>query len=139
MRTINALGVNKTLVGCESAWQQRNLAGLTKIGGLNVRNTIPVPTVQGVVRGVPTHVGRMDDLLTRMGPCCIGSTTKDVKMHALQRMTLRDAGQPSQAIRLTFEAVNLPEIIIINKIEYNIRPYMWQTCRDVTSARSLVT
>jgi hypothetical protein len=49
VRQIKPLGNNKFLIGCDSFRQQSRLVALTVLGGIDVKCSVPVPSVQGVI------------------------------------------------------------------------------------------
>ena len=53
VRSIRPISESKTIVGCDRSLQQSRLVKRLKIGQVEVKCTIPEPTVQGVVRGIP--------------------------------------------------------------------------------------
>ncbi|KAL8583339.1 hypothetical protein ACOMHN_057625 [Nucella lapillus] len=65
VRSIKPVTFNKILVGCQSKLQQDRLTKIKKIGETSVKCSIPVPTVIGIVRGVPHHVS-MDEFKDKM-------------------------------------------------------------------------
>ena len=123
VRTIKAMGPKKTLIGCSNAQQQQKLLRLEQVGGVTVRNTVPCPTVEGVVRGIPTYV-TVDLFLSRVD----GFDGTDCKIRKVVRLTLKD-GTPSTCMKVIFEATVLPELMQINKREYRIDPYVPQVVR----------
>ena len=56
VRSIRPISESKTIVGCDSSLQQSRLVKRLKIGQVEVKCTIPEPTVQGVVWGIPRNV-----------------------------------------------------------------------------------
>ena len=65
VRTIRLISANKIVVGCDSSHQQSRLTKLTIIGQVGVRCSVPQPTVEGVVRGIPRSVP-MDEFLRKV-------------------------------------------------------------------------
>ncbi|KAL8614890.1 hypothetical protein ACOMHN_042848 [Nucella lapillus] len=114
VRSIKPLSPNKILVGCQSKLQQSRLTKIKKIGETAVKCSIPVPTVIGVVRGIPQKVS-MEEFQEKIeSPYKIRKTT---------RINMKD-GTPSKAIQIIIEATHLPSLITINKREYTVTPFV---------------
>ncbi|KAL8584129.1 hypothetical protein ACOMHN_011744 [Nucella lapillus] len=114
VRSIKPLSPNKILVGCQSKLQQSRLTKIKKIGETAVKCSIPVPTVIGVVRGIPQKVS-MEEFQEKIeSPYKIRKTT---------RMNMKD-GTPSKAFQIIIEATHLPSLITINKREYTVTPFV---------------
>ena len=129
VRSIRPISKSKIVVGCDSSLQQARLAKKLKIGQVEVKCTIPEPTVQGVVRGIPRYV-QMDEFMKRIEWVSDsgGHTHSKVKVKGASRLTLKD-GTASEAIRVTFIAQKLPLLMKINKQEYSVRPYVAEVLR----------
>ena len=129
VRSIRPISEHKIIVGCDSSLQQSRLVKRLKIGQVEVRCTIPEPTVQGVVRGIPRHV-QMDEFMRRIEWVSDngGHTHSKVKVKGASRLTFKD-GTASRAIRVTFVAQKLPLLMKINKQEYSVRPYVAEALR----------
>lgn len=110
---IRSLGGPQTLVGCASSYQQQKLMAKKSIGQLKVRTHIPVPKVQGVVKGIPCHVPEKD-ILARIS---------DSRVTQVHRLSTQE-GKPSTAVRVTLETAILPDSITINKREWDLHPYV---------------
>ena len=65
VRSIRPISESKTVVGCDISLQHSRLVKKLKIGQVEVKCTIPEPTVQGVVRGAPRNV-QMDEFMKRI-------------------------------------------------------------------------
>jgi hypothetical protein len=126
VRTIKPMG-NRVLIGCVSDLQQSRLAKLTNLGKVPVRCTIPVPTVMGVVSGIPQAVS-VSEFLTKIESVSGDAGTAPLVIRDARRLTLRD-GKPSQAVRVTFVAHSLPLTMKVNKREYGVRPFVAQVIR----------
>ena len=107
VRSIRPISESKTVVGCDISLQQSRLVKRLKIGQVEVKCTIPEPTVQGVVRGVPRNV-QMDEFMKRIEWVSDngGHTHSKVKVKGASRLTFKD-GTASRAIRVTFVAQKL--------------------------------
>ena len=129
VRSIRPISESKTIVGCDSSLQQSRLVKRLKIGQVEVKCTIPEPTVQGVVRGIPRNV-QMDEFMKRIEWVSDngGHTHSKVKVKGASRLTFKD-GTASRAIRVTFVAQKLPLLMKINKQEYSVRPYVAEILR----------
>ncbi|KAL8573274.1 hypothetical protein ACOMHN_006685 [Nucella lapillus] len=114
VRSIKPLSPNKILVGCQSKLQQSRLTKIKKIGETAVKCSIPVPTVIGVVRGIPQKVS-MEEFQ--------GKIESPYKIRKTTRMNMKD-GTPSKAIQIIIEATHLPSLITINKREYTVTPFI---------------
>ena len=88
------------MVGCDSSHQQSRLSRLTKIGQVGVRWSVPQPTVEGLVRGIPRSVP-MHEFLRKVELISneLGQTHSGVK-GASRRLTYKD-GKASEAITVT--------------------------------------
>ena len=119
----------KIIVGCDSSLQQTRLVKKTKIGQVEVRCTIPEPTVHGVVRGIPRYV-QMDEFLKRIEWVSDsgGHTHSKVKVKGVSQLTFKD-GKASEAIRVTFITQKLPLLMKMNKQKYRVRPYVAEVRR----------
>ena len=108
VRSIRPISESKTIVGCDSSLQQSRLVKRLKIGQVEVKCTIPEPTVQGVVRGIPRNV-QMDEFMKRIEWLSDngGHTHSKVKVKGASRLTFKD-GTASRAIRVT-EAASVDE------------------------------
>ena len=129
VRSIRPISESKTIVGCDSSLQQSRLVKRLKIGQVEVKCTIPEPTVQGVVWGIPRNV-QMDEFMKRIEWVSDngGHTHSKVKVKGASRLTFKD-GTASRAIRVTFVAQKLPLLMKINKQEYSVRPYVAEVLR----------
>ena len=125
--SIRPISRNKIVVGCDSFLQQSRLAKKSNIGQVEVKCTIPEPTVQGVVRGIPRYVP-VEEFKRRIK--CVsdsGGQTRS-KVKGPSQLTFRD-GTSSKAIRVTFVAQKLPLLMKINKQEYSVRSYAAEVLR----------
>ena len=129
VRSIRPISESKTIVGCDSSLQQSRLVKRLKIGQVEVKCTIPEPTVQGVVRGIPRNV-QMDEFMKRIEWVSDNGrhTHSKVKVKGASRLTFKD-GTASRAIRAAFVAQKLPLLMKINKQEYSVRPYVAEVLR----------
>jgi hypothetical protein len=129
VRSIKFLSRTKVVVGCQNAKQQDHLLKLSNLGGLPLDFKRPTPSVEGVIQGVPSEVSDVD-LLSKVECCVDGDNEAHVQIpikHA-SRLTFKD-GKPSQSVKFTFETTRLPSAIVINKLEYPIRPFVAQIIR----------
>ena len=124
VRTIHPISANKIVVGCVSSHQQSRLTRLTKIGQVRVRCSVPQPTVEGVVRGIPCSVP-MDEFLRKVSNE-LGQTHFRVK--GASRLTYKD-GTTSEAIKVTFILQTLTMLMRVNRREYSVRPYVAEVMR----------
>ena len=127
VRTIRPISANKIVVGCDSSHQQSRLMGLTKIGQVGVRCSVPQPMVEGVVRGIPRSVP-MDEFLRKVELILneLGQTHCRVK--GASRLTYKDS-TASEATKVTFIAQTLPTLMRVNRREYSVRPYVAEVMR----------
>ena len=122
VKSIKELKQGKFLIGCYSQHQQQRLSNMASIGGIKVSCTVPVPTVHGVVRGIPTWVTEKD-IVERIESILDGEArVTKARVRNVKRLSLRD-GNPSRAVHITFEAATLPDMIVINKVEYPVLPF----------------
>ena len=120
VRTIKPLGTAKILVGCCSTLQQSRLVGRSSLAQVEVNCHIPIPKVEGVVRGIPTAVSDPEILERVEDPTH--------KVLSVRRLTYRD-GKPSTAVKVVVAAPQLPDTLRINKREYGVRPYVAEVQR----------
>ena len=127
VRTIRPISANKIVVGCDSSHQQLRLTRLTNIGQVGVRCSVPQPTVEGVVRGIPRSVP-MDEFRRKVELVSneLGQTHFRVK--GAPRLTYKD-GTASEAIKVTFIVQTLPMLMRVNRREYSVRPYVAEVMR----------
>ena len=104
------------LVGCTSTAQQAALARRTTLpGGFSFTASIPVPTVDGVITGIPKGdhcVRQVQEDLTR----------DNVPVVKVLRLNNRK-GEESGAVRITFRATKLPEKVWIGATTYPVSPF----------------
>ena len=98
VRSIRPISESKTIVGCDSSQQQSRLVKRLKIGQVEVKCTIPEPTVQMEVRGISRNV-QMDGFMKRIEWVSDngGHTHSKVKVKGASRLTFKD-GTASRAI-----------------------------------------
>ena len=128
VKSIKPIGA-KFLVGCTSAMQQGRLVRTKKTGQITVDCSIPVPTVEGVVRGIPVEVN-VTEIQSNLGPSLAsdGSVMEGATVKKVARLSLGN-GEPSRAIRVTFAATQLPAAILIKRREYAVSPYVQDVVR----------
>ena len=96
---------------------------MTNIGGLDISCYIPTPTVSGVIKGIPLNVDSADILhnVTNILDCK-ARKIQDISIVSVQRLTLKN-GELSKAVRINFQAFDLPARITLNKIDFIIELY----------------
>ena len=109
VRTIRPISANKIVVGCDSSHQQSRLTKLTIIGQVGVRCSVPQPTVEGVVRGIPRSVP-MDEFLRKVELVSNEQGQTHFRVKGASRLTYKD-GTASEAIKVTFIAQTLPTLM----------------------------
>jgi hypothetical protein len=122
IRQIKPLGNNKFLIGCDSFRQQSRLVALTQLGGIDVKGSIPVPTVQGVIYGIDHSVSEGEVIDRFEVALDAEGCPTDARVRDIVRLNLPD-GSPSRAMRITFEATSLPSVAKINCTEFAVQPY----------------
>ena len=127
VRTIRPISANKIVVGCDSSHQQSRLTKLTIIGQVGVRCSVPQPTVEGVVRGIPRSVP-MDEFLRKVELVSNEQGQTHFRVKGASRLTYKD-GTASEAIKVTFIAQTLPTLMRVNRREYSVRPYVAEVMR----------
>ena len=128
VRTIKYLSKTKVVVGCQNVKQQQRLLQMTNLGGLPMDFKVPTQSVDGVIFGIPTDVSE-DALLSKI-ECILNEDDEEVNIQVkhVSRLTFKD-GITSQSVKLTFEATKLPSSVIINRLEYCVRPFVAQVIR----------
>ena len=127
VRTIRPISANKIVVGCDSSHQQSRLTKLTIIGQVGVRCSVPQPTVEGVVRGIPRSVP-MDKFLRKVELVSNEQVQTHFRVKGASRLTYKD-GTASEATKVTFIAQTLPTLMRVNRREYSVRPYVAEVMR----------
>ena len=127
VRTIRPISANKIVVGCDSSHQQSRLTKLSIIGQVGVRCSVPQPTVEGVVRGIPRSVP-MDEFLRKVELVSNEQGQTHFRVKGASRLTYKD-GTASEAIKVTFIAQTLPTLMRVNRREYSVRPYVAEVMR----------
>ena len=127
VRTIRPISANKIVVGCDSSHQQSRLTKLTIIGQVGVRCSVPQPTVEGVVRGIPRSVP-MDEFLRKVELVSNEQGQTHFRVKGASRLTYK-YGTASEAIKVTFIAQTLPTLMRVNRREYSVRPYVAEVMR----------
>ena len=105
------LGGSRWLVGCRSAAQQSKLAGLTSLGQIDIRCSVPQAVTEGVIKQIPLEE-KIEDLLPSIpfGKSAI-------------RLKNRD-GSESRAVKITFNCAILPKFIKIHAEEFPVHTYV---------------
>ena len=124
---IRPISANKIVVGCDSSHQQSRLTKLTIIGQVRVRCSVPQPTVEGVVRGIPRSVP-MDEFLRKVELVSNEQGQTHFRVKGASRLKYKD-GTASEAIKVTFIAQTLPTLMRVNRREYSVRPYVAEVMR----------
>ena len=113
VRTISPFSANKTVVGCDSSHQQSRLTKLTENGQAGVRCSVPQPTVEEVVRGIPRSVP-MDEFLRKVELVSNELGQTHFRVTGASRLTYKD-GTASEAIKVTSIAQTLPTLMRVNR------------------------
>lgn len=90
--------------------------------------SIPIPTVDGVVRGIPLGVLDADILSGVESVLGTDGTNLGRPVRTVRRLTVR-SGEACRAIRFTFETATLPGSVVLNRREYPVDPYVAEVVR----------
>ena len=96
VQSIRPIQNGKFLIGCHSEGQQGKLSRCQSLpGGVDIQCRIPVPTVEGVIGPIP------------LGEWALKQIKADLLVAGVFRLKNRK-GEPSRAVRVTFEGCTLP-------------------------------
>lgn len=127
VQVIKQLGPKKMLIGCFSPLQQRKVAALKKIGDSFITTKIPVPTVDGVVAGVPLDLSDNEVTTFIKGGYRDGASVR-CPVARVQRLQSKD-GNKTKSVRVTFEMDSLPDSVRLDVYVLPVRPYVAKVTR----------
>jgi hypothetical protein len=127
VQVIKQLSPKKMLIGCFSPLQQRKVAALKKIGDSLITTKIPVPTVDGVVAGVPLDLSDNEVATFIKGGYRDGASVR-CPVARVQRLQSKD-GNKTKSVRVTFEMDSLPDSVRLDVYVLPVRPYVAKITR----------
>ena len=122
VRSTRQIASCKFIIGCSSQKQQMKLVSLHSLSGIEISCSIPRPTTQGVISGIPVSISN-SEVMAKFD-YALDSAGHIIPLKVKDAFRLRNQdGSPSLAFRLTFEATSLPDVVKINRTEYYVEPY----------------
>lgn len=110
----------KWVFGCDDKAQQTKFSQQTKLANIEIKCTIPVPNVEGVIKGIPLSDEAWTAFLKE------ANSREDIS----RVMRLNDRrGQKTTAVKITFRLPKLPDTVCISGQLMDVFPFRAQVRR----------